>query len=190
MTRSLNVSRGHALKTGGKVDEAVASYRAALKSQPFIATPGTHWPISRSIVSMTINWPKCKRSIKIHTLRAKIKFICSLHWAKAFEDRKDYAQSFHHYARGNAVKKAQLRYRADGSTQENEDQIAACTPEIFARETGHEAPDPIFILGLPRAGSTLLEQILSSHSMVDGTLELPNVLSISGKLRRLGQRQG
>ena len=61
---------------------------------------------------------------------------------------------------------------------------------MFERETGHTAPDPIFILGLPRAGSTLLEQILSSHSMVDGTLELPNVLSISGKLRRLGQREG
>ena len=61
---------------------------------------------------------------------------------------------------------------------------------MFEQRVGCDAPDPIFILGLPRAGSTLLEQILSSHSQVDGTLELPNILSLSGRLRRLGQRQG
>ena len=185
-----HVSRGHALKTGGKVDEAVASYQAALKSQPHYCDA---W---YSLANLKVYRFDDDQLAEMQTLdknphlAGQDKVYLQFALGKAFEDRKDYAQSFHHYARGNAVKKAQLRYRAEGSTQENEDQIAACTPEIFARETGHEAPDPIFIVGLPRAGSTLLEQILSSHSMVDGTLELPNVLSISGKLRRLGQRKG
>ena len=70
---------------------------------------------------------------------------------KAYEDRKDYAQSFAHYAKGNAIKKAQLQYRAEGTTKECDEQIAACTPEIFARKTGCQAPDPIFILGAGHA---------------------------------------
>ena len=109
---------------------------------------------------------------------------------KAYEDRKDYERSFQHYARGNEIKRAQLQYRRDGSTRECEEQMEACQSALFEQKTGCDAPDPIFILGLPRAGSTLLEQILSSHSHVDGTLELPNILSLSGRLRRLGQRQG
>ncbi len=69
-------------------------------------------------------------------------------------------------------------------------QQAVCTSELFARHegAGHPAPDPIFILGLPRAGSTLLEQILASHSQVDGTLELPNILSLAHRLR--GRKAG
>ena len=63
-------------------------------------------------------------------------------------------------------------------------QIEVCTPDLFDNNKGHDAPDPIFILGLPRAGSTLLEQILSSHSQVDGTLELPNILTMAHKLGR------
>ena len=109
---------------------------------------------------------------------------------KAFEDRKDYERSFQHYARGNEIKHAQLQYRREGATRECEEQMEACQSALFEQKIGCDAPDPIFILGLPRAGSTLLEQILSSHSQVDGTLELPNILSLSGRLRRLGQRQG
>ena len=71
-------------------------------------------------------------------------------------------------------------------------QRSVCTADFFADRdgAGHDAPDPIFILGLPRAGSTLLEQILSSHSKVDGTLELPNILSLSQRLRRAGRKDG
>ena len=63
---------------------------------------------------------------------------------------------------------------------------ALCDAAFFEARKGfgHDAPDPIFVLGLPRAGATLLEQILSSHSAIDGTLELPNILSLSQRLRR------
>ncbi len=185
-----HVSRGHALKTGGKMDDAVASYHAALNAQPLYCDA---W---YSLANLKVyrfddeELAEMQALDKNPHLAGQDRVYLQFALGKAFEDRKDYAQSFQHYAKGNAIKKAQLRYRAEGSTRECEDQIAACTQEIFNRETGCSAPDPIFILGLPRAGSTLLEQILSSHSMVDGTLELPNVLSISGKLRRLGQREG
>ncbi|MEK9933232.1 MAG: tetratricopeptide repeat protein, partial [Luminiphilus sp.] len=185
-----NVSKGHALKTGGRSEDAVAAYRAALKSQPFYCDA---WYSLANLKVYQFDDAELSSMQALDEnphLGGQDRVYLQFALGKAFEDRKDYQQSFHHYAKGNAIKKAQLQYKAEGTTQECEDQIAACTAQIFDRETGHGAPDPIFILGLPRAGSTLLEQILSSHSMVDGTLELPNVLSISGKLRRLGQREG
>ncbi|MBT5008275.1 MAG: sulfotransferase, partial [Halieaceae bacterium] len=90
------------------------------------------------------------------------------------------------------LKQAQSRYHADDTTEEFAAQKQACTKSLFSsrENTGCQAPDPIFIVGLPRAGSTLLEQILSSHSQVDGTLELPNVLSLASRLRRQGRASG
>ena len=185
-----NVSKGHALKTGGRSGEAVEAYRAALGSQPLYCDA---WYSLANLKVYRFDDAELSAMEALESnphLGGQDRVYLQFALGKAYEDRADYARSFQHYAKGNAIKKAQLQYRAEGTTKECDDQIAACTPEVFARETGCEAPDPIFILGLPRAGSTLLEQILSSHSMVDGTMELPNVLSISGKLRRLGQRQG
>ena len=96
---------------------------------------------------------------------------------KAFEDRKDYEQSWRYYAQGNALKRAESKYRADILEQNTRNQKRVCTQEFFAARSGWgcQSPDPIFILGLPRAGSTLLEQILASHPMVEGTQELANI---------------
>ena len=104
---------------------------------------------------------------------------------KAFEDEQDYAAAFQNYERGNALKRKQTRY----TTTQMQDEFAAqkryLTADLIAAQSdkGCTAPDPIFILGLPRAGSTLIEQILASHSQVDGTLELPNILSLAHRLR-------
>ena len=185
-----NVSKGHALKTGGRSEDAITAYRAALKSKPFYCDA---WYSLANLKVYQFDDDELSSMQALDDnphLGGQDRVYLQFALGKAFEDRKDYEQSFHHYAKGNAIKKNQLQYKAEGTTQECDDQITACTRQVFERETGHTAPDPIFILGLPRAGSTLLEQILSSHSMVDGTLELPNVLSISGKLRRLGQREG
>ena len=105
----------------------------------------------------------------------RVYFCFSL--GKAYEDRQNYQTSFEYYSRGNHLKKLQSRYRAEQMTDEFKQQIAACQESLFEgrKELGHPASDPIFVVGLPRAGSTLLEQILSSHSMIDGTLELPNI---------------
>jgi len=104
---------------------------------------------------------------------------------KALEDRGDFADSFHYYELGNARKRAESNYRPEIVEKNTSQQIEVCTPEFFAsrRGAGLPAPDPIFIVGLPRSGSTLLEQILASHSQVEGTQELPNIQQIVGNLR-------
>jgi hypothetical protein len=96
---------------------------------------------------------------------------------KALEDRQEYAESFTYYERGNALKRAASRYRPEIREQNTRLQIEVCTPQLFARNRGSGAPDndPIFIVGLPRSGSTLIEQILASHSAVEGTQELADI---------------
>ncbi len=103
---------------------------------------------------------------------------------KALEDAKAYEGSFEHYVLGNSLRRTQVGYDADRTSA----RVARCreilTAEFFEQRRGHgsEAPDPIFIVGLPRAGSTLIEQILASHSAVEGTMELPDLISIARKL--------
>jgi tetratricopeptide (TPR) repeat protein len=97
--------------------------------------------------------------------------------AKVLEDRKDYAAAFEFYSRGNALKKAELRGNPAALLQTMQRQKKVCTREFFDSRRGVGCPsaDPIFIVGMPRAGSTLIEQILASHSLIDGTMELPDI---------------
>ena len=183
-------SRGHALKTTGRSDEAVASYRAAIAAKPdhgdayyALANLKTYRFTDAEIAAMQ---QQIARTDLAFMDRVRLSFAL----AKALEDRGDYAQSFEYYEAGNALKRAQTRYSANQMSAELAKQHEVCTPDLFTshKGTGHPAPDPIFIVGLPRAGSTLLEQILASHSQVDGTLELPNVLALAHRLR--GRKAG
>src|ERR1019366_590297 len=99
---------------------------------------------------------------------------------KAYEDRSEYAESWRYYERGNAFKRSESRYRPEIIENNTRKQIETCTREFFAtREgVGAKSPDPIFVVGLPRSGSTLLEQILASHSRVEGTQELSDIQRI------------
>jgi hypothetical protein len=110
-----------------------------------------------------------------------------LHFAtgKAFEDREDYQQAFEAYQQGNELQHASNGFDINKIEQQVAEQIKYCTHELFEvrRNLGLNSPDPIFIVGLPRAGSTLLEQILASHSQVDGTMELHNILGLASRLR-------
>ena len=185
-----HVSKGHALKTGGKTAEAVSSYQAAIDAQPMHCDA---WYSLANLKTYRFDDDQIRTMLELDNnphLAGQDRVYLQFALGKAFEDKNAFDKSFFHYSKGNDIKRTQVQYRADGTSRECEEQIAACTPGTFKHVSGHDAPDPIFIVGLPRAGSTLLEQILSSHSQIDGTLELPNVLSISGKLRRLGQREG
>jgi hypothetical protein len=103
---------------------------------------------------------------------------------KALEDRQDYDTAFLAYQQGNQLNKDLLKYDIPEISKRVQRQISTCNPELFdqLRNVGCDDPAPIFIVGLPRAGSTLLEQILASHSLVDGTMELPNIMSVSRRL--------
>ena len=110
-----------------------------------------------------------------------------MHFAlgKAYEDGKDYDTAFSHYQAGNTLKRETSNHSKEQLDIRISTQLDVCTAELFERlkDVGHDAPDPIFILGLPRAGSTLLEQILASHSKVDGTMELHDILDLAKRLR-------
>ncbi len=182
-------SKGHAYKTCGQYEQAVASYRSALASQPL---HGEAWyslsnlkVYSFSDSELEAMNAQARNDDLPHADRVHLSFALG----KAYEDRNDFETSFAHYAQGNRLKKALSTYDADKMTNELRAQQRVCTAETLSRgaTAGCPAGDPIFVVGLPRAGSTLLEQILSSHSRVDGTLELPNIPSLSQQLRRRGR---
>ena len=104
---------------------------------------------------------------------------------KAYEDADQFEDAFEFYARGNRLKLPSTHFDVEQLIKRIDAQINVCTADLFTQlaETGLNAPDPIFIVGLPRAGSTLLEQILASHSLVDGTMELHNILDLAKRLR-------
>ena len=183
-------SRGHALKTVGDQERAVASYRAAIAARP------GHGDAYYALANLkTYRFTEAElAAMQGQAARTDIGFMDRVHLAfalgKAFEDRAEHAQSFRFYELGNDLKRRQTGYDADRMTAEMDAQKRVCTSELFESKAnvGSRVWDPIFILGLPRAGSTLLEQILASHSQIDGTLELPNILALAHKLR--GRKAG
>lgn len=178
-------SRGHVLKTIGRQQDAIESYRAAIAASP------THGDAFHALANLkTFVFPQDEHDAMLKVEgdlyinpTARIQLCFAL--GKSFDDQGDFKSAFEFYNRGNELKRRQSRYDADQMGAEFAAQKAACTPSLFERHIagGSKAPDPIFIVGLPRAGSTLLEQILASHSQVDGTFELPNIIALSHKLR-------
>lgn len=178
-------SKGHALKTYGQHDAAVESYRSAFQAKP------SHGDAYFGLANLkTYRFKDTEiRQMLEHAERPDIGFMDRIHLCfslgKAFEDQEEFERSFEFYQRGNDLKTLQSRYEPSDMTREVLAQSSLCNAELFKKHSkhGYESSDPIFIVGLPRAGSTLLEQILASHSQIDGTLELPNILSQAYKLR-------
>lgn len=178
-------SRGHALKTYGQSEEAIASYRSALQAAPHY---GDAWYALANLKTFRFSDDEIAQ-MQVLQKTPDLSFMSRIHIAfalgKACEDQGDFARAFENYELGNGLKRRQTRYTTDQMLAEFEAQKHYVTADIIAKQSGKgsEGPDPIFIVGLPRAGSTLIEQILASHSQVDGTLELPNILSLAHRLR-------
>ncbi|MAP96278.1 MAG: hypothetical protein CMK07_15130 [Ponticaulis sp.] len=178
-------SRGHAMKTYGKTDEAIASYKRALSVSPL---HGDAWYALANLKTYEFSEAELDQ-MRLALQSTDLPLMSRIHiqfaLGKAYDDRGAYDAAFEAYRAGNALKKQQTRYTSEQMEAEFEAQKRHGTKALFAEKAGvgHSAPDPIFIVGLPRAGSTLLEQILASHSEVDGTLELPNILSLAHRLR-------
>ena len=183
------VSRGHALKTYGRTVDAIASYQSATKVSP---GQGDAWYGLANLKTYRFSDDELAR-MDAQMASPELDHMSRIHIAfalgKAREDRKDYDAAFAAYAQGNALKHQTIRYTTEQMQAEFTSQESICTAALFEKQAGkgNPAPDPIFILGLPRAGSTLIEQILASHPDVDGTLELPNILSLAHRLR--GRKQ-
>ena len=185
-------SRGHALKTSGQQEEAVESYRMALAGHPdhgeayySLANLKTY----RFTAAEVNRMQQQEGSVSANPM-SQVYLMFAL--GKAHEDLGEYSTAFDYYRQGNDLKRAQSGYEAQKMGVELQAQATFFRADVFKSrpDSGDPATDPIFIVGLPRAGSTLLEQILASHSLVDGTLELPNILSIAQSLRRRGQTEG
>jgi len=181
----LHLSLAHAQKTIGRTDEAVDAYRRAAASRAGFGD--AYWSLANlKTYRFTEQELAQMRAAESATAIGPVdRYHLCFALGKALEDRGEYAESFRCYERGNALKRAESKYRADIIENNTRHQIEVCTAEFFARrgDFGAPADDPIFIVGLPRSGSTLLEQILASHSQIEGTQELPNIQQIVQKLR-------
>ena len=173
----LLLSIGHSHKTVGRRPEAIEAYHRAIAIRPNFGD--AYWSLAnlKTYRFSDADIQHLRAAEQDEALDAMDRYHICFALGKAFEDRKEYELSWHYYSRGNAMKRAESKYRADILEQNTRNQKQVCTRAFFEsrRDWGCPAPDPIFILGLPRAGSTLLEQILASHSMVEGTQELANI---------------
>jgi tetratricopeptide (TPR) repeat protein len=183
----LHLSIGHALKTLGRQAEAIEAYRQAAAARPDFGD--AYWSLANL---KTYRFTEDEiASIRVHAHAPRTSMADQYHLCfalgKALEDRAEHAESFEYYNRGNSLKRSESRYKIESLERSAIQQEVVCTPEFFAarRGVGCERGDPIFIVGLPRAGSTLLEQILASHSQVEGTMELAEIprlaLHLSGR---------
>jgi len=174
-------SYGHSLRYGGKGDEAVTIYLRAIHTAP--SAGEAYWSLAnlktfRFDDSQVADMQGQYRSL---TKPSEDKFHLAFAIGKALEDRQEFDGSFNAYAEGNSIKRQFSGYDADKTSSRVDRLIEYCGPELWS-ERGHPSDEAIFVVGLPRAGSTLLEQILASHSRVEATAELPFIGRIIGEM--------
>jgi tetratricopeptide (TPR) repeat protein len=179
----LRTSMGHAQKTLGRRADSEASYKAALQIDPGLAEA---WWSLADLKNYRFSDAEVAEMQRLLTSDPRDNSNeAQLHFAlgKAFEQRQQYPQAFASYARGNALRRVDAPFDIDGFERGSARIRAFFDAAFFASRAGCGNPDPapIFIVGLPRSGSTLIEQILASHSRVEGTMELPNILNIVGQ---------
>ena len=173
----LYLSIAHSLKAVGKQPESIEAYRAAAAARPSFGD--AHWSLA-NLKTYRFSDVEIAR-MRAEESAADVALVDRYHLCfalgKALEDREAYEASWRYYELGNALKRAESRYRAEIIETNTHKQIEVITREFISQRQGYgaTAEDPIFILGLPRAGSTLLEQILASHSDVEGTQELADI---------------
>ena len=175
---------GHAHKANGNFEQAIAAYQQAYSIRADFGD--AYWSLANTktyrftdnelaLMQTQLNKNEIEQDDKVH-----LEFAL----AKAYEDREQFNTAFSYYKNGNALKNQRSHYSQTNVSEQIEAQKTVFTADFFKahQNLGDHAPDPIFIVGLPRAGSTLLEQILASHSQIDGTMELHNVLGLAAKL--------
>ncbi len=185
------LSYGHALKTAGRQADSVAAYRQSLSLAPGLGE--AYWSLANL---KTFGLADDVADMQAQLARADLSDDDRLHLhyalGKAFEDAADYEASFRSYAEGARIRRGQLDYDAAETTAQLDRARALFTPQFFSERAGqgHLDPAPIFVVGLPRSGSTLVEQILASHSQVEGTMELPDIIFLARSLTESNEAAG
>ncbi len=172
-------SYGHMLKTVGKLDESVAAYRKAIALNPALGE--VWWSLAnlKTVRFTDDDIAAMEQALSRADLKDDDRFHVEFALGKALHDLGRSDEAFGHYAAGNALRRKYHPFNAEHQAQLIERSIELFTADILNSPGGSDATDPIFILGMPRAGSTLVEQILSSHSLVEGTSELPDMPAIA-----------
>jgi len=182
------MSYGHALKTLGRSRESIDAYRRSIALLPGL---GEAWWSLANLKTFRFtqqDLDAMRGQLAREDLTDEDRFHLDFALGKALEDAGAYDESFRHYAAGNARRRNSLPYDSDATTEFVRRSKVLLDGGFFDSRTayGADAADPIFIVGMPRAGSTLIEQILASHSQIEGTMELPDLLMLA---RRLGGRK-
>ena len=178
------MSYGHMLKTVGRQADGVAAYRRALALRPELGEAWWSLANLKTIRFDDADVATMEGALTDDALVADDRFHLDFALGKAWEERGDAERAFAHYAAGNALRRTEIAYDADETSDFVDAITATCTASFFAERSGWGCPaaDPIFVLGMPRAGSTLVEQILASHSQVEGTTELPDLPAIARRI--------
>jgi len=178
------ISYGHVLKTVGRQEEGVAAYRKALALNP--AAGEAWWSLAnlKTVRFSEEDIAAMGAALQGAELKDDDRFHIDFALGKALHDAGRSDEAFAHYASANALRRKYHPFRAGDVSQLVSRSIELFTAELLNRPGGCDAPDPIFVVGMPRAGSTLVEQILSSHSQVEGTSELPDMPAIARQERR------
>jgi len=183
---------GHALKTAGRQEEGIAAYRRSIAVAP--RGGAAYWSLAnlKTFRFTPDDLAAMRRLLADGELPADERVQLHFALGKALEDAASYEESFRHYLEANRLRRASTAYDARRTSARFERSRQLLTQEFFSarRDYGASARDPIFIVGMPRAGSTLLEQILASHSAVEGTMELPDIISIARDLAAQAQMRG
>jgi Tfp pilus assembly protein PilF len=178
----VRLSYGHMLKTLGRQAEAIAAYRRAIELEP---TLGDAWWSLANLKTVKFDDSDLRsmaQALKTPHLGDEDRFHLDFALGKAMHDAGRPADAFAHYSKANALRLKSQPYDRREITRSVNSSIAAFTADAFgSRPGGCASRDPIFIVGMPRAGSTLIEQILSSHSQVEGTSELPDLPLLTRK---------
>jgi len=177
LNADLHLSIAHSLKTLGRGSDAIEQYRSAARERADFGD--AYWSLANLKTYRFADAElECMRFAEAAPATALVdRYHLCFALGKAYEDLGDYAESWSYYERGNALKRAESRYRPELIERNTANQKKVCTPEFFERRRGYGAAStaPIFVVGLPRSGSTLIEQILASHSAVEGTQELADI---------------
>ena len=172
---------GHALKTAGRRADAVRAYRTCLGMAPALGE--AYWSLANlknePFTAADIDAMRTQLAASDTGVEDRLHFHYAL--GRALEESGDYTASFTHYAEGARLRRGEVPYSADETSAQMQRARAFFTPALFAARAGMGCSDsaPIFVVGLPRSGSTLIEQILSSHPLVEGTMELPELSALA-----------
>jgi len=178
------MSYGHTLKTVGRLDESIEAYRKCIRLSPEVGE--AYWSLAnlKTFRFSDEDIGNMRKQVTVEGGDADDQSHLAFALGKALEDRREYDESFRFYRRGNAIRRVEHKHNPQVNVLDSVRQVRTFDRAFFEQRKGWgcQSAEPIFVVGLPRAGSTLIEQILASHSQVEGTTELQDIIAISRKL--------